>query len=265
MDVGQKILEDDALILGQVLAADVDVAHVRLRSDGSVVHHNCGRRRQADDRDAHGSRHPLYSHGDRGAHLAAAPPARAAPGSASDEPNGRRAGGGSRSPVTLDEAEATQAQAHGLGADVEAVGQAARVGADFEHRLAHEVVGHEQLGGELVGLVLEPRRGLVGRAAALGDGAVLVQQEMTDLVGDREPQPAFAGPAAQLDRVAVAEGHERRLGAERLAPQLDERQIQELTTSRNEMGARVTPAALSMRCASRRMASVEYLTVRTSA
>ena len=53
-----------------------------------------------------------------------------------------------------------------------------------------------------------------------------VQQEMTDLVGDREAQAALARAAAQLDGVAVAARHERRLGAERLAAPLDEREVE---------------------------------------
>ena len=72
----------------------------------------------------------------------------------------------------------------------------------------------------------KPRRRPVGRAAALGHGALRVQQEVADLVGDREPQAALAGPAAQLDGVTVAHGHERRLGAERLATPLDQREVE---------------------------------------
>jgi len=121
-----------------------------------------------------------------------------------------------------DESEPAQAQAHRLDADVEAVGQPAGVGALFEHRLAHEMLRHEQLGGKLVGLAFARRHGCVGGAAALGDGVLGMQQEMTDLVGDGEAPAARVGGAAQLYGVPLAERHESRLGAEGLASAFDQ-------------------------------------------
>ena len=232
LDLGEKVFEDDALVVGQELAACVDVAHVRLRFDGTVVHHIEGAG-VSRDRGAQARGTPCVPTATAARTSPALPTLahRAGPRAAEEMAVEKRtlvdAARGRQGVVrALAQAEPPQAQAHGLDADVEPVGQAASVGAVVEHRLADELHGHEELGGELVGLALEARRRPVGRAAALGHGAILVEQEVADLVGDREPQTALTRRPAQLDGVTVAQGHERRLGAERLATPLDEREVE---------------------------------------
>ena len=75
-------------------------------------------------------------------------------GASGRTPQARRRAGAARDRRGARRPQVARAQAMAC-ALTSTVGEAARVGAVVEHRLAHEGLGHEQLGGELVGLALE--------------------------------------------------------------------------------------------------------------